>query len=118
MYLSEHLSLAVIEVLVHASSGTLPEHVAFAMDVPDDVTVYSPKRSELPSVWRSSEAPVATQRFGDAWLDRGDEALMRVPSVIIPEELNYLLNPEHPDAARLVRHAPVRFSFDPRLFKS
>jgi len=117
VYLSEHLSLAALEVLVHFTKGTAPEHVAIALDVPDDVTVYTPKLSDLPPDWRAAEAPPSTQQFGDAWYDPVNSALMRVPSVIIPEEFNFVLNPSHPDSTRITKHAPVPFTFDPRLIK-
>jgi RES domain-containing protein len=117
VYLSEHLSLAALEVLVHANKANLPEHAAIALEVPNDLAVHAPSLSELPSNWRDRDAPQSTREFGDAWLERGTEALLRVPSVVVPDEANYLLNPIHPDAARIVRQTVASFQFDPRLLK-
>lgn len=117
VYLSEHLSLAALEVLAHFTKGTAPEHVAIPLDVPEDMSIYTPTLTALPPDWRAVEAPPSTQRFGDAWLNGATTALMRVSSVIIPEEFNFVLNPAHPDFARIKTHPPVPFSFDPRLIK-
>ena len=117
VYLSEHLSLAALEVLAHFSKGTAPEHVAVPLDVPQDLAIHTPPLNELPTDWRAMEAPPSTQRFGDAWFVGATTALLRVPSVIIPEEFNVILNPIHPDFARIKIHPPVPFRFDPRLIK-
>lgn len=117
VYLSESLSLAALEVLVHLDKGLAPPHVAIALDVPDDVPIGTLLPRALPADWRATEPPPSTQALGDAWLARGDEVLLRVPSVIIPDEFDVLLNPVHPAAARIKRHPPVPFTFDPRLLK-
>jgi RES domain-containing protein len=118
VYLSEHLSLAALEILVHVTKASAPAHVAIELNVPDDITLYEPPTGALPSDWRAESIPRSTQQLGDAWLDRGAEALMRVPSVIIPEEFNFVLNPSHPDAARIKRLTTEPFTFDPRLLKT
>ncbi|HVE85501.1 MAG TPA: RES family NAD+ phosphorylase [Myxococcales bacterium] len=117
VYLSEHLSLAALEVLVHVSRQLAGEYVAMALEVPDGLPIYRPGQSDLPPSWRDVQVRAPTQSFGDEWLNRASEALMCIPSVLIPEEHNYLLNPDHPDAKRIKAHPPVPFSFDPRLFK-
>jgi RES domain-containing protein len=58
-----------------------------------------------------------TQLIGDAWLDTGGSALLRVPSIPSPESWNYLLNPLHPDAALLKIEWAKRISYDRRLFQ-
>jgi RES domain-containing protein len=118
VYLSEHLSLAALEVLVHESKATAPTYVAIELDVPDDITIHAPAPSSLPKDWRDGDAPASTKALGDAWLAAGTHALLRVPSVIIPEEFNFVLNPTHRDAARIKPAPPVRFVFDPRLLKA
>ena len=115
VYLSEGLSLAVLEVLVHTDVSTAPAHVALPLELPDGVPVTELAPARLPPDWRAPEAPSSTRALGDAWLAARETAFLRVPSVIIPEEFNVVLNPEHPDAGRLVRGKPAPFSFDPRL---
>jgi RES domain-containing protein len=52
---------------------------------------------------------------GDNWLRGAESALLRVPSAIVPKAANYLLNPAHPDEARVSLAATLRAAFDPRL---
>jgi RES domain-containing protein len=54
--------------------------------------------------------------FGDYWFDEKLSVTLRVPSAVVPGEWNYLLNPAHPDFARIVAARPIAFEFDPRLF--
>jgi RES domain-containing protein len=68
---------------------------------------------ELPEGWRTEVAP--TRARGDEWLRVGATALLQVPSVIVPAAANYLLNPAHPDAARISIASGLRAPFDPRL---
>lgn len=117
VYLSEHLSLAALELIVNANRRLSGAYVAIAVNVPGGLTVHRPALGDLPAGWRESPAPATTRAFGSEWLGRAREALMCIPSVIIPDESNYLLNPDHPDAKRIEPLAPVPFSFDPRLFR-
>jgi len=70
----------------------------------------------LPSDWR--ERTEATRAVGDAWLANSQSALLRVPSAIMPDVHNILLNPLHPDAGKLRLTDVQDVPFDPRLFKS
>jgi RES domain-containing protein len=71
--------------------------------------------ASLPADWQTSPVPVSTQRIGDAWVLSGETAILAVPSSIIPLEENYLLNPLHPDFAKITIHPAESFYFDPRL---
>ena len=71
----------------------------------------------LPASWRRSPPPSAVQRLGDAWLDEGRSAVLRVPSVVVPAEWNYLLNPAHTDFAEIDIGPKRSVQFDPRLVK-
>ena len=57
----------------------------------------------------------ASRAVGDAWVRAGRSAVLAVPSAIVPEELNYLLNPAHPGFRTIAIGKPVLFAFDPRL---
>jgi len=56
-----------------------------------------------------------TQRLGDEWLAAGRALALAVPSAIVPEEKNYVLNPAHPAFAKLRTGSPTPFVLDPRL---
>ena len=108
-------SLAVLEVLVHLDVGRpLPRLVAFTFDV-DSKFVDRAAVARLPRHWRTSRGLLATQQLGDEWLASGRGLALAVPSAIVPEELNYLLNPAHPAFARLRFGRSIPFLLDPRL---
>ncbi len=117
VYASTHLSLAVLEKLVHVDPDLLPDDlVAVEIDVPDSIVTQECAAHSLPSDWRSTPVSASTQAIGAAWAeDRTKPGVLFVPSVIIPRERNILLNPAHPDAGkwRVVRSEP--FAFDRRL---
>lgn len=116
VYLSKHLSMAAMEKLVHLPkplSGT----VAF-VKIPvwfGTVAVEKWDVDALPEDWWVKPVPISSQRLGAAWLREGRTAVLQVPSAIIFEESNFLLNPLHPDFSRIKIGNPEPFSFDPRL---
>lgn len=117
VYLAENLPLAALEILVHTRS---PEDLADYVKLPvsfESGFVETLSLDNLPQDWRSSPAPVSLKTMGDTWLKEKRSALLKVPSVVIPEAFNLLLNPLHPDMARIVVGEPEPFSFDERLFR-
>ena len=116
VYLAESLPLAALEVLVHTRSPEdLADFVKLPVAFPPDL-VEAVQLESLPPDWRSSPPPNSLKAIGGAWLERGASALLRVPSVVVPEAFNFLLNPVHPDMARVVVGEFTPFEFDPRLF--
>ena len=115
VYASATKSLALLEVLVHLDVGRpLPRFVAFTITIePRLVETLAPDR--LPRSWRTVEGMRLTQRLGDEWLAAGRMLALAVPSTIVPEESNYVLNPAHPAFAKLDVGAPAPFVLDPRL---
>lgn len=69
----------------------------------------------LPDDWRQLPAPASTREFGSRWVAESRSVVLRVPSIVVDGEFNYLLNLRHPDFARLAIGEPRPFSFDPRL---
>jgi RES domain-containing protein len=69
----------------------------------------------LPEDWRQLPAPTSTRELGSRWVAESRSVVLRVPSIVVDGEFNYLLNPRHPDFARLEIGEPQLFSFDPRL---
>jgi RES domain-containing protein len=69
----------------------------------------------LPPDWRTEPPPPSTRQIGDTWVRDGRSAILALPSVIIPGELNYVLNPFHPDFKKISIGKPEKFTFDPRL---
>ncbi len=114
---STTLSLAVLEYIVHVDPHLLPlDLVSVKVIVPERILPKRVDMSSLPSNWRPYPAPEALTDIGDAWQRSGESLLLSVPSAVIPEETNVLVNPGHPDFARLRVDAPTPFAFDERLF--
>jgi RES domain-containing protein len=115
VYTSATKSLAVLEVLVHLDVGRrLPRFVAFTVEV-DAKLVERLAPGRLPRDWRTSRGLSATQQLGDEWLATRRALALAVPSIVVPEESNFLLNPAHPAFAGLKISAPTPFVLDPRL---
>ena len=112
LYASESLALCLAECLVHVP-GPLPrDYMAFKILVPaDSVEVLDAK--ELEGAWRADVA--ITRAIGDRWLAEGRCLALAVPSIVLPESTNVLLNPAHPLANRLEVVSQEPFHFDPRL---
>lgn len=116
VYTSSSLALAALESFVHLQEEFAAlAFVAFSVEIPDDVRITTCRRP--PRDWRMQPAPESTVRYGSAWLEAGDTAVLAVPSVVVPSELNYVLNPAHADFRRLKISKPSPFVFDPRLWK-
>ena len=117
VYTSSTLSLAILELLVHTDPDLIPKDLhAFEIDCPGSLMPEILDAGTLPSNWRGIPNHPACRGMGDGWLERRNHAILGVPSAVVPEELNYLINPAHPEAA-LIRVVRSRaFSFDERLF--
>jgi RES domain-containing protein len=89
--------------------------VSIAADIPSALRVTTVRVDDLPARWRSYPAPEELTALGTEWVTRGASVALRVPSVIVPTEHNYLLNPAHPDFQRIRIGPARRFGLDPRL---
>ncbi|MBB5031467.1 RES family NAD+ phosphorylase [Prosthecobacter vanneervenii] len=112
VYTSSTQALAVLESLVHLNPPVLFKYVVIPVEF-DSTLVETPP--VLPPDWAEQPAPPSTQALGDHWARESRSAILQLPSVIIPAEPNYLLNPTHPDFRKIAIGKPVPFSFDPRL---
>ncbi len=112
VYMAENTALAVLENLVHLSRQDFPiGYVRVGAIIPDTVKILTPVDLGL----ASREIPPA--EVGDQWLHSEASAVLRVPSSVVMNECNYLLNPQHPEFSAIVVEVPVPFVFDPRLFR-
>jgi RES domain-containing protein len=118
VYTAGSQSLAILEMLVHLQAQELlSRYVLFPVTF-DEALVTAVDPGTLPKSWRNSPPPAAVQRIGNDWLASADSAVLRIPSVIVPTEWNYLLNPQHADFPRIVIGVKKPVRFDPRLIKS
>jgi RES domain-containing protein len=104
-------------MLVHLDSAELlNRYVLFEVSM-DQSYVDSLDTGNLPKNWKASPAPAKLQAIGDDWVASGRSAVLRVPSILVPGEFNFLLNPRHRDFPNLRIGNLTRFHFDPRLMR-
>jgi len=114
VYTSATRSLAALETLVHLNPPVMFNYRIIRIEF-DEAWVERLPLAALPSDWRTEPPPLSTRQLGDAWARSSRTAILAVPSVIIPEETNYVLNPAHPDFKKITICKPAPFTFDPRL---
>jgi len=115
VYLAESPAGALLEVCVHTSANDVPPDFSMLKIEMSEVQVQAIQRDELPVGWQWRLE--VTRDFGTAWLQKKETALLRVPSAIVPETANFLLNPAHPDAKKLKIIEAFLYPFDVRLKK-
>ena len=116
VYTAGSLALAALEMLVHFDADDAPgDYSAIPVDVPNGLHIEHLGPGRLPRNWRSTPAPEVLANLGSKFVESSRGAVLRVPSAVVPQESNYLLNPSHPDFHRLRILAPAPFVFDPRL---
>jgi len=117
-YTSEHQSLAMLEYFVHLDVDDPPGDLVLAVaEVPDDLARQRVATSNLPANWRESPAPAELARLGDEFAQRDENCLLLVPSVLAPNENNWLINPVHTDYKRIVVLEVEPLSYDLRMFR-
>lgn len=116
VYLGGTRALAALEMLVHLTTplSRQKHYKLIKVSIPKELVARYPQAA-LPVDWRDSPVPRSSQEIGDDWLSAGGQLALCVPSVLIPEEMNLLLNPNHKDFHKILREEPVDFRFDPRL---
>ena len=115
VYFGASAAIVVLERLAHTDPDLLPLDLRLAyFELPQTISgIKAHDISALPENWIQDEN--ATRRIGGQWWSERSSPLLVVPSAILPEESNYVLNAQHPEARslRLIRARP--FTFDPRL---
>ncbi len=117
VYTAESRALAALEVFVHLGiSEDLPLDRYFVeIDIPDDIRILELRNENLPNGWSSKPPILETQYIGDDFVKENSAAVLKVPSCIVQEEFNYLINPNHPDASKILVENTTPFQFDSRL---
>ena len=116
IYTSETQALACLEAVVHLNAGGLPlNRYLVAITIP--AAIWAAARTEIPASlpvgWDADPSGRASVQFGTAWLRSNASALLRVPSVIVPDEYNVLINPQHPGARAITARKIRRWLYAP-----
>jgi len=86
-----------------------------AAELPEHFPILHYTDADLPTDWNAPVPPSSTKDFGTNWAKSKQSVVISIPSAIVPDERNYLVNPAHPDFG-LIRFSPPKpFIFDPRL---
>lgn len=118
LYTSGSVSLSTLELIAHRSHiNTKNEYklLYIHLDInPDDITEISV--DDLPQNWRSIEAYPALQSIGSDWYFIKRSLVLKVPSALIPQEFNYVINTYHPDFdSKVIIQKTEDFEWDKRL---
>ena len=115
VYLAGSQSLAALEQLVHTGTTANLVEGDFVIIPVEFNERWVADVGKLPKNWRSYPAPGTLAALGARWIKEAPSVAMRVPSALIPDEVNYLLNPLHPDFVKIKIGKARKFTFDSRL---
>jgi RES domain-containing protein len=118
VFTSATLSLAALERFVHTDSDLEPiDLLAIPVEIRDDIAIDTVELETLPADWRTFPALPGIAEIGERWFRASRTPVLSVPSVVIPHERNFVLNPTHQGFAQIVIGRSEPFSFDPRMWK-
>ncbi|MBV8253835.1 MAG: RES family NAD+ phosphorylase [Chitinophaga sp.] len=119
VYTAGSRALAALEVLVHIPlKNIIQDFCIAAIHIPDNIAIRTLTEKDLPAKWQSLAPLPELQCIGDEWIATSKYAVLKIPSVVIADEFNYLINPEHPEAQGIIVSETKPFVFDQRLSKS
>lgn len=114
-YTSESISLALLEILVQAGRRSrLQNYVCVPVRFRES-HVETLAATDLPLGWNTIPYHTASQEVGDRWLREHRSAVLRVPSVVVPQENNYLINPRHSRFEEIEAGEPIPAPVDARF---
>ncbi len=117
LYTAESRALCTTEIAVHTPLGNIPfDYEIVSIEIPDDIKILELSVAELPDDWKSFPHSHSTQNIGDEFVIGNKFPVMKVPSVIVQGDYNYLINPGHRDFNRISIKSVEQFQFDTRLF--
>ncbi|WP_046743840.1 RES family NAD+ phosphorylase [Kordia zhangzhouensis] len=116
VYTSQHISLAYLEVVMHLDiTEDLPDdRILVHIEIPDEVMIHELKK--LPKNWNTFPYNSYTQEIFTRFVQENKYAVLKVPSAIVRDEFNYILNPLHPDFHKIKVMKVQKFTFDSRLY--
>jgi len=96
LYCSEHLSLCVLEVLVHMDYQYFTDEYYFIeAEISEKDIFFLKEIKKINANWRNNPPVSQTQDYGSQWLEKSEKLALAVPSAVLPFEYNILVNPRH-----------------------
>ena len=118
LYTSDSRALCTAEIAVHTPLGNTPaDYYLSTIELPDESGILEFAVSDLPTDWKSFPHSNSTQKVGDKFISEGQFLLFKVPSVVVPGDFNYLINPQHKDFSKVQLKNIESFEFDKRCLK-
>ena len=117
LYTSSSRSMALLETLAHTPAKMLNanNYQLITLSVPDSIEPIGILLSSLPGGWDAPDTRPFTKRIGDTFINENKALLLSVPCVLMPEEVNYVLNPLHKDMRKVKLVHKRRIYFDKRI---
>ncbi len=116
IYTGRTIAIVALESFVHLS-GVIPADLVLVRVEPrDGSSSETPALPDLPRDWNAVRPGPGTMRFGTKWAQENRSLVLYVPSAIVPEETNGVLNPNHPEFADVRMEIEREFHYDPRMF--
>lgn len=116
LYTAGSIALAMLEVAVHINPNKAPQDFKLVKIQVHSVLIQKVKVEELNLGWRESPPSQFTQDIGDEFLMKKSHFILEVPSVVVPDEYNYIINPSHHEFLNVEIILIEPISFDSRLF--
>ncbi len=115
LYTTENISLAVLEILVRTDISLIPLHYyLIKIELPDMASITILNKNKLKKGWKND--PGYTQWIGNEFLKSNKALVLKIPSVIVDQEHNFIINTEHIEFKKIKITSSNKFSFDKRLY--
>lgn len=115
LYTTENISLAVLEILVRTGIDLIPaNYFLVTIEIPDSISIKTLNKDRLKKDWKNDAA--FTKWIGDQFVKSNKGLIMKIPSAIVDEEHNFIINPDHADFKKIHITTSRKFIFDKRLY--
>ena len=115
IYAGRSIGIAALERFIHLAGVVPPDLVLVRIDLPARHSFEEPALADLPSDWNAVPVAPSSMRFGTRWARELRSLVLYVPSALVKEEGNAVLNPNHPEFARVTITIERDFRYDPRM---
>ena len=116
IYTGRTIAIAAVERLVHLAGVVPDDLVLVRVDLPSGYSAEAPAQADLPGDWNAVRPGASSMEFGTRWARERRSLVLYVPSAIVPEDVNGVVNPNHPQFAGVTMAIEREFHYDPRLF--
>lgn len=115
LYTSSSVSLSMLECLAHFPPAFAPKNMCLATITLPESKIVTIKNDDLPDDWRSVPSPRILKEIGYNWIKDNKSLVLKVPSTIVPQEYNFIINPLHQDFSKLELKSVIELDFDNRV---